>query len=658
MTKSMSPGTSRALIAAAVMSLLAAACSTGRSVSYLRKAAPQAAIAPSFGSTAPEMEFRTFTPDTLTVRDPEGRRVIIMKAGVDENGELVVKDEIQAAVVTASFRNVAERHGKAEISFDITVPEKMLHTSWQIRLYPSLEAGKVKRQLESVIITGADYRKKQLKGYERYRRFVESISRDSLRFTFRHQLETFIRRNIPEVYKFRNDTSVVSEEEFVSALGVSRQDAVEHYSNLLMIYLNRRKVEGRGKMFRKYVKAPLLKSGIRLDTVIASGRDFIYRYVETIDVKPGLRKAGVSISGEIYEQEKQIYGIPPAGPVTFYISSMSSLADTATRFRKRIIERRVEENTACYIDFPQGSSDIIQSGDNTKEIARIKGNLASLIDNVEFDLDSIVVTASCSPEGSYRFNERLSRARSKAVADFFGNFMKNYCDSLTKAEGRMERISDSGFGRMDASAVTFSSRTNAENWSLFEKLVANDGSLSAKEVSQIHRHLKIKDPDTREAAIAGMSAYRHLREEIYPKLRIVEFSFHLHRKGMVKDTLHTTEPDTEYMEGVRALQELDYRKAAEILAPYGDYNAALALCIAGYDKRAMGLLGKMDSPRAEYLKAVLSSRSGDSARALEHFLAACRKDRRFISRGNLDPEISRIIKTYNINPDNIIQNEN
>ena len=52
------------------------------------------------------------------------------------------------------------------------------------------------------------------------------------------------------------------------------------------------------------------------------------------------------------------------------------------------------------------------------------------------------------------------------------------------------------------------------------------------------------DPDKAERAISALPQYRYLREKIYPKLRSVRFDFHLHRVGMQKDTIHTSELDT------------------------------------------------------------------------------------------------------------------
>ena len=135
--------------------------------------------------------------DTLRVEDPEGRQVFIMRAVRDDNGEMVANELLDAAVVTARFRNVAERHGKVDIEFQVVVPEAMQDGKWQLRFYPDMFILGDSLRLDPVIITGKDYRKAQLKGYQQYERFLASIITDTTRFVNIGQLEIFLKRNIP-----------------------------------------------------------------------------------------------------------------------------------------------------------------------------------------------------------------------------------------------------------------------------------------------------------------------------------------------------------------------------------------------------------------------------------------------------------------------------
>ena len=627
-----------------------------------------------------------YHPDTLVVHDADGTKMILMKAIKDENGEMVATDVISAAIVEARFRNVAERHGKVDIAFQIRVPKEMQDDEWQLRFYPKMHILEDTLKLDQVVITGAKYRRAQLKGYQQYEKFLSSIVTDSTRFINMRLLELFIRRNIPDLYAFKADSSEVADEQFnailnmkvassfASEFGVTGRDAIEHYTNTISKRLNARRWEQREKMYRKYVKAPIVHEGLRLDTVItAASGDFIYNYVQTIATRPKLRKVEVVLSGDIFKQDKRLYEIPATEPLTYYISSLSAFVDGAPRYKKQIISRRVEANTACYIDFEQGSADIVEDmSHNRSEMGRIKENLASLIENREFDLDSIVVTASCSPEGSMAYNTRLSQRRSESVSRYFEVFIREYRETLMrKAEEHyyFDGIDDefirlgvdsSASPQNDCQEVRFISRNNPENWRTLDVLIAQNNSLT---FDQKREYIDIceafTDLDAREEALSRTEFYRYLREVLYPRLRTVKFDFHLHRKGMVKDTIQTTVIDEEYMAGVQAIRDRDYETAITLLRPYKDYNAAVAYCAMDYNASALAILEDpslslrmTEVPEMEaqvlYLKAVIYSRQGRFADAAECYLRACKLNPTFVHRGNLDPEISNLIKRYGL----------
>ena len=155
----------------------------------------------------------------------------------------------------------------------------------------------------------------------------------------------------------------------------------------------------------------------------------------------------------------------------------------------------------------------------------------------------------------------------------------------------------------------------------------------------------MKDPDVAERKLSRMQEYRYMRERIYPKLRSVSFDFHLHRTGMLKDTVHTTEPDTLYMSGLEALKSLDYRKAVEILRPYDDYNSALAFMSADYNHSALDVLNRLDDHDARvcYLKAMVLSRLGMYDEAMKYFELSIAYDPYLEYRANLDPEMFRLV---------------
>ena len=156
-----------------------------------------------------------------------------------------------------------------------------------------------------------------------------------------------------------------------------------------------------------------------------------------------------------------------------------------------------------------------------------------------------------------------------------------------------------------------------------------------------------KNPDRREQAIRQQFSkeYAYIRSVIYPQLRAVNFRYSLRRKGMVKDTIHTTELDTAYARGVQLLQKRKYAKALYILNDYNDRNTVVAHLSLDHNERAVELLATMPKNAVtEYLRAIACSRLGRKAEGREHFLEACRLDGRMEYRGNLDPEIAELLK--------------
>ena len=636
-----------------VMAAVVFSCGPQRKLHTLRENGTAAQIAIPEASSVPEFEIGRAHRDTIIVQDPEGNDVLIMKAIRDDDGEMVAHDVLDAAVVTARFRNVAERHGKVDIEFQVTVPEAMQDSRWQLRLYPDMFILDDSVRLDPVIITGRDYRKAQLKGYQQYERFLAGIVSDTTRFINVWQLELFLERNIPEVYAFKSDSTYVSDEQFESVYGVTQRQAVTHYTNQIAYRHNERRKGMTDRMYRRYVKVPIVTEGLRLDTVIqAVNGDFIYNYVQTVSTRPKLRKVDIVLSGDIWESSDRIYDIPRSDSLTFYISSLSAFVDGTQRYLTRVIERRAEANTACYVEFAQGSDAVdLTLGENRVEIGRIKGNLNELIENEVYDLDSIVVTAECSPEGSYALNTALSKRRSESVSRYFQNHIRSYIDSLNREEMYyFDFVSGAQVETGRLEAIKFISRNHPENWDMLDNLVQKDTLLDEGDRARYHAIRALAtDPDEMELQLSREPRYQHFREVLYPRLRTVRFDFHLHRKGMVKDTVHTTEPDTVYMEGVQAIRDREYERAVTLLRPYNDFNTAIAYCSMDYNASAMAILRNLEkTPQVSYMLAVLHSRDGDDEEAVRCFIEACRGDGTFVHRGNLDPEISSLIRRYSL----------
>ena len=637
---------------AIALPFLIAGCASGRKMKTLKSGT----VRPSLALTKEQ----DFIPDirkdlkaqrdTFVIKDGD-KEILIMKAIKNEDGEMVAHDVLDAAVVTARFRNVAERNGRVDIEFQVIVPQSMQDSKWQLRFRPQMYILEDTLDLDPVIITGAEYRKGQLRGYQQYEKFLATIVTNPDEFVNWWLLELFIERNMPDLYAFKTDSTYVSDEEFASVYGVTEKEAIEHYTDDLARKANNKRISRREKMYRKYVKVPIVTEGLRLDTVIQTlGGDFIYRYVQPIKTRPKLRKVDVVLSGDIYESDTKIYDIPMSDPLTFYISSLSAFVDNRERYLTKVIERRVEENTACYIEFASGSFEVDEKmGNNPGEIGRIKDNLMSLMQNEKFDLDSIVVTSSASPEGTVKFNERLSQKRSEGISDYFSKWMNHYQDSLER-ERRFAVDEEGNIIIQKRTQIPMIGRSNGENWQMLDRLVEKDTVMTEDEKKSYISYAEIKDIDQRERSLQSLGCYRHMREKLYPRLRTVRFDFHLHRKGMVKDTVHTTVLDTAYMNGVQAIRDRDYETALTLLRPYNDYNTAIAYLCMDYNASAMQILESLErTAQVNYMLAVLYSRRGDEQKAVECYVRSCSQDPTYIHRGNLDPEVSVLIRRYGLN---------
>lgn len=564
-----------------------------------------------------------------SIRSTLADEPFIMNAIKDtDTGEMVATDVINASTVVARFRNVAERFGYVSIGFDVRVPEQMSDSKWQLKLRPEMTMAGEVYKLDPIFITGEGYRESQLRGYERYRRFLATIVEDSTDFIRQGQLEIFLQRHFPMTYAMKNDSTFISEPEAENLFGATQEEALKHYTMQLRKKMNDRKRARKDDVFLRLVKDPIVEEGIRLDTVLnTSDGEFLYKYTHTFKSRPNLKKVIVKLAGSLYEDGKVIAELPVPDDLTFYISSLSSLVDDTPRYRMIVLERRAYDNTKAFLDFEKGSAVVDTAvGNNADELRRILKCISDVASRSEFALDSLLIVASCSPEGAWSRNKILSSKRSEAVKKYLVDYVpEEWKDSMRTA------------------AIP-------ENWTQMSKLVAHDTILLPGERRRILKVIEeMEDPDVAEKKLSEMPQYRYLREKVYPKLRSVSFDFYLHRIGMVKDTVHTMEIDTIYQQGVEALRNLDYKSAVALLRPYKDYNSALAYMSADYNHSALDVLNTLDDTQSRvcYLKAIIMSRLGLKDEALKYFELGVAYDPSLEHRANLDPELFDIIKLRN-----------
>lgn len=558
---------------------------------------------------------------------------MIMNAVLDSlSGEMMPVDVISASKVVAKFRNVAERMGWVSISFDIVVPEDLALSQWQLKVHPQLFIEDDTLHLDAVYVTGKKYRDEQHRGYRRYQNFLASIITDSSEFYFLHQLEVFLERNFPDVYAMKTDSSYVSEERAVSLFGLTRMDVIEHYTNYSKLRSNERRKSRMGAMYARFVKDPIVKEGLKLDTVlVAESGDFIYRYVHNFRTRPRLKKVQLGLDGKLYQDGEYLAKVGYGDRLTYYISTLSSLIDTSPRYKTIILERTLLDQVKASLDFRKSEYELDTTmSDNASEMRRVVGFINDEKSWIHFELDSLVISASCSPEGSYRYNSRLASMRSLSLKRFLENYVpQEWVEKMVV-------------------------RPEPENWNELIIAVECDSLFSNDSKERIMRILLDENsgPDQKERLLKTQKEYEYIVSEIYPKLRTVDFDFYLQRKGMVKDTVHTKELDTLYLSGLKAIKDYEYKEAASILSPYRDYNAALSCLCAQMNHTALSILDNLEEDfRVCYLKSIVFSRLGLMDQASEYFELSVKYNPAMRYRANLDPELMSIVNKKSKNHD-------
>lgn len=475
------------------------------------------------------------------------------------DGERVMALQIEQVTVVAKMRSIPERNGRVVLDFIVTLPKQLLGKSRSVVITPILHKPDESVALEDLVIRGGRFSLLQERDYWQYETYVE---------------------------RFRPDT------------------------------------EGREAAFNRFVKFPYPED-VRLDSLVEGRSTVTYYYSQAVKTDETSKKMLVTLQGQVLAVDDSAYRLPPSDTLSYVVSSMLSFVDTVPRYRIKVIDKFVTVEDRNYIQFFVGDIRVVDTlGDNRQQLDKITGLIRQIVEQQEFWVDTITLTAASSPEGAYAFNDRLSQGRAAALKRYLVRRYGKSIDTMLSVQWVAE----------DWAELTNRIRTDREiiNRDAILELIAAE-----------------KNPDRREQAIRLRfpKEYAYIRSVIYPQLRAVNFRYNLRRKGMVKDTIHTTELDTAYARGVELLQKRKYAKALYILNDYNDRNTVVAHLSLDHNERAMELLATMPKDAVtEYLRAIACSRLGRKEEGRRHFLEACRLDERMEYRGNLDPEIAELLK--------------
>ena len=475
------------------------------------------------------------------------------------DGERVMALQIEQVTVVAKMRSIPERNGRVVLDFIVTLPKQLLGRSRSVVITPILHKPDESVPLEDLVIRGGRFSLLQQRDYWQYETYIE---------------------------RFRPDTV------------------------------------GREVAFNRFVKFPYPED-VRLDSLVESRSTVTYYYSQEVKTDETSKKMLVTLQGQVLAVDDSAYRLPPSDTLSYIVSSMLSFVDTVPRYRIRIVDKYLTVEDRNYIQFFVGDTRVVDTlGDNWRQLDKITGLMRQIVEQQEFWVDTITLTAASSPEGAYAFNDRLSQGRAQALKRYL---VRRY-------------------GRSIDTMLTV--RWEAEDWQELTNRIRTDREVVNRDAI-LELIVAEKNPDRREQAIRQRfpEEYAYIRSVIYPQLRAVNFRYNLRRKGMVKDTIHTTELDTAYARGVELLQKRKYAKALYILNDYNDRNTVVAHLSLDHNERAMELLATMPKDAVtEYLRAIACSRLGRKEEGRRHFLEACRLDERMEYRGNLDPEIAELLK--------------
>ena len=589
----------------------------------------------------------------LSYKEPlTGRNFLIENAARDEkSGEMIGVRELEEVIVTAKSENISERNGIILLGFIITVPSAILDSRWQLEILPILSIGADTIHFSSIAITGIDFKKAQSKGYLKYEKYLRRIIPDEADFyefyTDLPNLVLFLERNLPESRILEG----INNNELKSEFGISEKQIVDHYVREWLIERNEKRKREKDLYFNKYVRIPRIR-GCRLDSVIKDiNGDFAYHYSQEVVASKESSKLRLNLYGTIRDQSGLAVRLKPSDTLQYNVSSMISFIDTTARYKKKTVYRRVSSNINASIEFKPGKYKIDPAlSSNLRQLTIIKDTIGKIINNDELVLDSLIITAASSPEGYYSNNKILSARRAGAIKQYLQEILETGKDeSFTIINGHL--VSENNDTVKNEKKLYIVSKSIPEEWSELLRLIQIDQNIVEKE--KIIGCMDIRNPDDRENAMKiYRKDYRYIKEYLYPALRKVDFTFHLHKRGMIKDTIHTKELDTVYQRGVAYLKERRYSDALKILSCYEDFNTAIAHMSLGHDFSADKILsGCNETAIKVYLQAILAARRDEEDQAIQYFKKAKKMDISMAYRGSLDPEISYLINKYNLNED-------
>lgn len=578
----------RRIIPYALLSGLLVSCVTDHKLARVRISQPQ------MKEAVADTGFRL--PRQITWTDDKGKEHIVTEATKDSvTGEYITQMELSEITVVAKSKQVAERNGKINLDFIVTVPGELISNKWQVQLTPVAYKSADTLYLDRIFLSGADFAKMQRKGYMRYQAFMNSIIPDSLYLQKLFDEKGYRKAlaELEEEYFQAWKHEVISKERWIDwsdkanarfALFNYRMErnkqAIAGYNSILEYlpaYRLRREMDG------KYIpsKWKIFAEGnykIRTRNITPEDSASITRrftdYAKMAENRKRKEQAGemyekyvrfpyeaARLDTVIKEGDNFVYYYKQELPATENTKKIDLTLDGQILSKDETKTQLPPSDTITYfissmVQFldrsPRYKKKIITRKDevNLRAYVTYKSGATEFSEDIgdnRAEIDKVFETIHGI---NYTGEFLIDSIRMTATSSPEGSADMNLFLSKGRALALKKYLALRSDDREGVDTL-FRPRWIGEDWNRLHELVLADDSLENK--AYLLRIMKETDnPDNREYALRKYPAdYMRIRGKHYPLLRGVEFKFHLHRRNMLQDTIVMPVIDTTYMQAVK-----------------------------------------------------------------------------------------------------------
>jgi hypothetical protein len=454
--------------------------------------------------------------------------------------------------------------------------------------------------------------------------WMDSVTMD---INLHAQKDSILKRShVPRRYKEIHTKGLTLND--IQAKAFTEEDSAKiakHHYLIDEIVLNELNINRKDEIFKEIVEFPYRSdlSGLKVDTLITAEENVTYHYRQPWTVRPGMKNLKIVLESRAEAVDRSVFAFPPSDTLTYYIASLSQLADESLVSESRKLHKYLFDKGSAHPNYKTRKSYQFDESINQDTFDKLVEAYNTYTSESEYSVDSIIIQCSVDLQGDWDSNFEQSQRRGNAISDYLRS--KISAPLVVKAKG--------------------------EDWnSLVKEIQLRSDMPNAAAILDTLTNAVYPDKTEEDIKKLYPADYKIIREEIYPKLNRIDYFIELCRTDIEQDTVRVTYRE-DYAEAIRLLKNGEYMDAIEILAAYGDYNTALCLVCMGYNDKAQGVLDRLpESPKNEYLSAIIFARKKDDNEATKRLINACKLDPDLYNRINLDSEVSELVNRRNLWP--------